>query len=97
MNKGSCWARCLESDRLERQASFALELKHGALPGSYLGGLSGMLLRGVLPYGEELRRTPGLPAHQSTNDGRWIMSQKIASTAAKAGKPKTNHRRKRRR
>lgn len=39
-------------------AGFGLELKHAPLPGWYLGAvLLGVLLCGVLPYGEELLRT----------------------------------------
>ena len=40
------------------EASFSLELKHAPLPGWYLGAVMlGVLVCGVLPYGEELLRT----------------------------------------
>ena len=40
------------------EARFALELKHAPLPGWYLGAVMvGVLVCGVLPYGEELLRT----------------------------------------
>ena len=40
------------------EASFSLELKHAPLPGWYLGSVMlGVLVCGVLPYGEELLRT----------------------------------------
>ena len=40
------------------EARFALELKHSPLPAWYLGAvLAGVVLCGVLPYGEELLRT----------------------------------------
>lgn len=39
-------------------ASFSLELKHAPLPGWYLGAVMlGVLVCGVLPFGEELLRT----------------------------------------
>jgi hypothetical protein len=40
------------------EASFSLELKHAPLPDWYLGAVMlGVLVCGVLPYGEELLRT----------------------------------------
>ncbi len=78
--------------------SFNLELKHPPLPGWYLAAVMlGMLLlwRAAL-WRRAVAHGARRPSHQRTNDGRWIMSQKIASTAAKAGKPKANQRRNRR-
>ena len=66
-------------------ASFSLELKHAPLPGWYLGAVMlGVLVCGVLPYGEELLRTTRAavsPEDQLPSRDRDVTAEQSATLA----------------